>query len=320
MRNKFTFVLATLFIFLLITSCKKEKDTPSITIYHIDKGLFLSSTKTSVKDTFYVVRTKTSANLRVSANAKNMGVELKRLYVFSRNIDNVSSPGAYQTVQGPDFTKDGNNNYYYQIPSAKKDSIVNDLTVTLRANTTTAIIDEFYFVYTDDADYAGPGSTTGVAIGPAQIFVLYGKLTEYSGVKLYNYATTKTGVYPAVDIVNLQYKLQTETAADIDITENTDDNAKFLGKFKALNNTKFVKAPANFPYANATDSEIAYYYAQGTPFTETPDSVKINDIYLIKLRDNATTYAAIKIMYIVPENGKTGGAFDNEYFIFNLKK
>lgn len=318
MRNKFTFVLATLYFFLLITSCKKG-DNPSITVYTVDKGIYLSSSKPSAKDTLYVLRTKTSANLRVSANTKTMGVELKRLYVFTRNIDNISAPGTYETYQGPDFAKDANNNYYYRIPNDKKDSIVSDLTVTLRANTT-AVVDEYYFVYTDDTDYAGPGSTTGVAIGPAQIFILYGKLTEHTGVKLFNYATTRTGVYSAIDIVNLLYKSQTDAAADIDITENTDNNAIFLGKFKALNNTTFVKAPANFPYANATDSEIAYYYSLGTPFTETPDSIRINDIYLLKLRDNAATYAAIKIMYIVPENGKTGGSFDNEYFIFNLKK
>lgn len=320
MRNKFTFVLATLYIFLLLTSCKKGGDNPSTTVYIVDKGANLFSTQTSVKDTLYVSRSKESANLRVSANVKTMGVELKRLYVFTRHIDNISSPGAYETVQGPGYTKDANDNYYYQIPTDQKDSTVNNLTVTLRANTVTAIVDEYYFVYTEDADYAGPGSTVGVAIGPAQLFILYGKLTEHSGVKLYNYASTKSGVYPAIDIVNLQYKSQTNAAADIDITENTDDNAQFLGKFKALNNTTFVKAPAEFSYANATDTKIAYYYSQGTPFTETPDSVKINDIYLLKLRDNASTYAAIKIMYIVPENGRTGGSFDNEYFIFNLKK
>ncbi|HSY61210.1 MAG TPA: hypothetical protein VK796_05000, partial [Cytophaga sp.] len=170
------------------------------------------------------------------------------------------------------------------------------------------------------ADYAGPAFTNGVVIGPAQFFVLYGKLTERTGIKLYNYATTRTDVYPAIDIVDMLYKLQTDVAADIDITENTDDNPKFLGKFKSLNSTTFVKAPENFPYANATDSEVAYYYAQGTSFTETPDSIKINEVYLFKLRGNANTYAAMKIMYITPENGRTGVGFDNEYFIFNLKK
>lgn len=319
MRNTFTFILASLYIFILLTSCKKG-DNPSITIYTVDKGVSLSSSQTSAKDSLYVYRDKTTANLRVSANANTLGVELKRLYIFTRKIDNITSPGAYQTFQGSNYILDGNNNYYYKIPADKKDSITNDITVTLRANDITAIIDEYYFVYTDDADYTGPTSTTGVAIGPAQIFVIYGKLKEYKGIKLYNSAATRTDMYPAIDIQNMIYKRQTDVAADIDITENTDDAAKFLGKFKALNSTTFVKAPANFPYANATDSEIAYYYSQGTAFTETPDSIKINEIYLLKLRDNATTYAAIKIMYIVPENGKTGDGFNNEYFIFNLKK
>jgi hypothetical protein len=319
MRNKLTFALAALQILLFISSCKKG-DNPSITVYTVDKGIYLSSTQTSAKDTLYVSRSKASANLRVSGNTNSIGAELKRLYVFKRNIDNSSSPGSYETYKGSDFVLDGNNNYYYKIPADKKDSITNDISVALRANTITAAVDEYYFVYTDNVDYSGPGSVTGVVIGPAQIFVLYGKLTEYTGIKLYNYATTRTGIYPAIDIVNLVYKLHTDAAADIDITENTDDNAKFLGKFKAMNSTTFVKAPANFPYANATDTEIAHFYSSGTAFTETPDSVRINDIYLMKLRGNPDTYAAMKIMYIVPENGKTGAGFDNEYFIFNLKK
>ena len=319
MRNTLTFVLATFFIFLLITSCKKG-DNPSITIYTVDKAVSLFSTQTSQKDSLYVKRDKATANLRVSANTKNMGVELKRLYVFTRTIDNINSPGTYSTVQGSGYTLDANNNYYYKISVDNKDSISNDITVTLRANTITAVVEEYYFVYTNDFDYSGPTATTGVVIGPVQIFILYGKLKEYTGAKLYNYASEKTGIYPAIDLLNLVYKMPTDAAADIDIIENTDDNATFLGKFKALNSTTFVKAPSNFPYANATDSQIAYYYSLGTPFTETVDSIKINDIYLIKIRDNANTYAAMKIIYIVPENGKTGIGFDNEYFIFNLKK
>lgn len=319
MRSKFTYVLAALYILLSLTSCKKG-DNPSITVYTVEKGIYLSSTQTSAKDTLYVLRSKTTANLRVSGNTNTMGVELKRLYVFKRKIDNISSPGAYETVQGSGYTLDANNNYYYKIPNDKKDSVTNDLPVTLRANNINAAVDEYYFVYTDDADYTGPGSTSGVVLGPAQIFILYGKLTEHTGIKLYNYSTNKTGVYPAMDLLNLAYKSETDAAADIDITENTDDNEKFLGKFKARNNTTFVKAPANFSYANATDTQIAYYYSLGTPFTITPDSVRINEVYLAKIRDNANTYAAIKIMYIVPENGRTGDGFNNEYFIFNLKK
>ena len=319
MRNKLTFVLATFFFSLLITSCKKG-DNPSITIYTVDKGASLSSTQTAQKDTLFVKRDKATANLRVSTNTKNMGVELKRLYVFTRSIDNLNSPGPYSTVQGSGYTLDANNNYYYKIPIDKKDSIINDITITLRGNIITSVVDEYYFVYTNDTDYAGPTSTAGVAIGPAQIFILYGKLNEYTGIKLYNYATNKSYAYPSFDIINVVYKMQTDAAADIDITENTDNNAKFLGKFKALNNTTFVKAPLNFPYANATDSQIAYYFSLGTSFTETVDSIKINDIYLIKIRDNMNAYAVMKIIYIIPENGKTGVGFDNEYFIFNLKK
>lgn len=319
MRNKFTFLLATLYISFILTSCKKGDPDPT-TIIIIDKGALLYDGQTSVKDTLYASRDKLTANLRVSAKTKSMGLEMKRLYVFTRAIDDVNSPSAYKTVQGIGFTKDANKNFYYKIPNIFKDSITSDITVTLRAYNINASIDEYYFVYTTDSDYLDPSSTSGVIIGPAQFFVLYGKLKEYSGIKLYNYASTLNYAFPAYDVKQNAYRYQTDLAETIDLTENTDHSRLFLGKFKALNNTTFVKATSDFPYANATDTQIAEYYNQGTPFSETPDSVKIGDIYLVKLRGNASRYAAMKIMYIVPENGKTGAGYDNEYFLFNLKR
>lgn len=301
---------------LLVSSCKKNKDSPAIFI--TDKSIILNQSISSAQDTVFVKRDQVTANLRVTANTYTSGIKMKRLYIFSRAIDQ-AIPAAYKTIEMSGYTKDGNNNYYYAIPPESQDSITTSVTVSLRANDISALVDEFYFVYTDDTDYAGPTAPEGVIIGPARFLILYGKLTEYTGKRIYNYASTVQYHYPGYDVVNLTYKYNTDAAADMDIYENTDDSPLFSGKFKSQNGTTFVKADATFPYANATDTEIAHYYSLGTSFIQTPDSVHIGDIYLMKLR-GTELYAAMKILYIVPENGKTGGTYDNEYIIFNLKK
>jgi hypothetical protein len=321
MYKNFKYPLIAIFTLLILVSCKKKKDeTASPVIFTPDKSVALFSNNTSIKDSLYVLRTKATANFKVSANVKTMGVEMKRLYIFNRIIDDVNAPGNYTSVEISGYTLDANNNYYLPLTNDHKDSTINEVSVALRVNSTTAIIDEFYFVYTDDNDYAGPATTTGVVIGPAQFFVIYGKLTEHKGIKIYNSATNLLNVYAAFDMENITYRYLTDSDADIDIAENTDDSPLFLGKFKARNSTTFVKAPANFPYTNATDTQIKNFYLQGTPFTETPDSVKIGDVYLMQLRGNPNAYATIKVVYTQLENGKTGAGFDNEYFILNMKK
>ena len=321
MYKNFKYTLIAICTLLILVSCKKKKEeTVSPAIFTPDKSISLLSSNTSLKDSLYVLRTKSSANFRVSANVKTMGVEMKRLYIFNRILDDINTPGNYTSVEINGYLIDGNNNYYLPISDAHKDSTINEVSVTLRVNLTTAVIDEFYFVYTDDNDYVGPAATTGVVIGPAQFFVIYGKLTEHKGIKIYNSSTNLLNAYAAFDMENITYRYLTDPDASIDIAENTDDSPLFLGKFKALNSTTFVKAPANFPYTNATDTQIKNFYLQGTPFTETPDSVKIGDVYLMRIRGNANTCAVIKVVYTQLENGKTGAGFNNEYFILNMKK
>ncbi|MBC7449953.1 MAG: hypothetical protein H7259_00535 [Cytophagales bacterium] len=301
-------------------SCKKDKDASPALATGIDKTINLNGYTTSAKDTLFVKRDKSTAQFRLTVK-KPAGTDLKRLYVFKRVL-HPGNIGNYVTVQISDFSKDGNNNYYFPIPSAEKDTTNKQVTVELRVNDLTAFMDEFYFVYTNDADYAGPTSTAGVVIGPAQFFVVYGKLTEYTGIRIYNSFTTNTKYFPGVDLVNLLYKTKDDAASDKDIYENTDNNALFLGKFKSLNGTSFVKASSSFPYSNATDLIIASAFkAQpASEFTESPDSVKIGDLYLTKLRGDTTKYSVIKILYITPEDGQTGAGHDNEYFLFNIKK
>jgi hypothetical protein len=302
-----------------IFSCKKSSDTAAV-FYLIDKGAALSSSQTSIKDTFYVTRQQLTANFSISANTQDINVQLKRFYVFKRNIDNPSIPGNYTSIQGTGYIKDGNGNYYYRVSTNTPYNDTIDITVLLRAFNNQPIEDEYFFIFTNDTDFAGPSSTTGVILGPVQFYVKYGKLTEYPGLKMYNHAYNDSFYFSNYDVEHLYFKYQMDSSAEIDISEKTAPTPLFLGKFKARNNTTFVKAPANFPYANATDVDAARFFAQGTPFSETPDSIGIGDIYLINIRGTKYQYAAMKILYIVPENGKTGPGFNKEYFLFNLKR
>ncbi len=305
-------------LLLSLTACKKSSDSP--VVFVVDKSITLDQTTTSAKDSLYVKRDASTVNLKVTATAKGTGKKMSRLYIFKRYIDNISTPGDYVSVDAGGFSKDGNNQYYFQIGTVSQDSSTNTVTLPLRTNDMNAAVDEFYFIYTDDNDFAGPGNTAGVVLGPAQFFMLYGKLAEYTGKRLYNYASTNTYHYPGLDVVNMSYKYNTDAAADIDIYENTDNDPLFKGKFKSLNGTSFVKAPAEFSYSNATDITVRKFFEAGTSFTETPDSIRIGDIYLMNLRGLPTSYAVMKILYVTPENGKTGSGYNEEFFIFNVKK
>ena len=306
-------------LFIAFSGCKKSKDD-SPALFIVDKSITLDDSKLSGKDTLYVKRDQLTVNLKVTASTKNLAAKMMRLYIYERYIDDINTPGNYVSVNVSGFTLDAHNQYYYTIPVASQDSITNTVTLPLRTNNLTAAVDEFYFVYTDDNDYAGPANTGGVILGPARFFMIYGKLTEYKSKRIYNYASTNQYHFPGYDVVNLTYKYTTDATADIDIYENTDNSSLFIGKFKSLNGSSFVKAPAEFSYATATDLEIGKFFTAGTPFTQTPDSIKINDVYLINLRGTPNLYAAMKILYITPENGKTGAGHDDEYFIFNIKK
>lgn len=312
------YLFSSFCLFLAISGCKKSTESP--VTFVIDKSITLNENNLSVKDTLLVTRDDQSVNLKVYSNTKASGKKMKRLYIYGRNIDDINAPGPYKSVYLTGFSVDANNQYYFPITDALSDSIINTVTLPLRAYNFTAIVDEYYFVYTTDADYAGPNSTDGVVIGPARFFMIYGKLTEYPGKRIYNIASYIKYHYPAFNAVAVSYLYAEESQTQMDIFENTDNNPLFLGKFKSMNGTTFVKAPSTFSYATATDVDIAKQFNLGVPFTETPDSVRIGDVYLINLRNSSKLYAAMKIMYIEPETGEIGNGHNNEYFIFNLKR
>lgn len=304
-------------LLISISACKKKREEPVLFI--IDKSITLNELNQSVKDTLFVTRDDQSVNLKVYANTRALGKKMKRLYIFTRNIDDINAPGDYKSISLTGFAVDGKNQYYFPISSELSDSIVNPLTLPLRAYSA-ALIDEYYYVYTDDVDYVGPFNTDGVVIGPARFFIIYGKLTEYTGKRIYNIASGREYHYPAFSALDVTYLYSIDPQEKMDIYENTDNNPLFLGKFKSLNGTTFVKATTDFSYATTTDIDIRKEFHLGVPFTETPDSIKVGDVYLMNLYNTSQVYAAMKIMYVAPETGKTGTGYDNEYFIFNLKR
>ena len=304
-------------LLISISACKKKREEPVLFI--IDKSITLNELNQSVKDTLIVTRDDQSVNLKVYANTRALGKKMKRLYIFTRNIDDINAPGDYKSIFLTGFAVDGKNQFYFPISTELSDSIVNPLTLPLRAYSN-ALVDEYYYVYTDDVDYTGPSSTQGVIIGPARFFIIYGKLTEYTGKRIYNIASYVQYHYPAFCALDVTYLYAADPQEKMDIYENTDNSPLFLGKFKSLNGTTFVKATTNFSYAGATDIDIRKEFHSGIPFTETPDSIQIGDVYLMNLYNTSQVYAAMKIMYVTPETGKTGTGNDNEYFIFNLKR
>lgn len=313
------YIFSCFCLLISISACKKTSESP--VVYIVDKSITLNETHLSVKDSLLVTRADPSVNLKVYANTKGLGTKkIKRLYIFGRHIDDVNSPSEYRSVYLTGFVVDANNQFYFPIGESFNDSTINTVTLPLRAYSFTAMADEYYFVYTEDVNYAGPSSTDGVVIGPARFVMIYGKLTEYPGKRIYNIASYIKYHYPAFNVAGVAYLYAEEPMTQMDIFENTDNNPLFLGKFKSLNGTTFVKAPNNFSYATATDVDIAKQFSLGVPFTETPDSVKIGDVYLINIRQSSKLFAAMKIMYVEPETGEIGNGQNNEYFVFNLKR
>ncbi len=308
-----------------MTSCKKHSET--VITNYVEKTILLNNVTPSKQDSLIITRDRVTLNIAVNANVSKLGLKMKRLYIYGRILDDTSKPGLYTSIPVAGSIKDGSGNYYFPIEAGYQDSCYNTITINLRTNTF-ARMDEYYWVYTTDTDYTGPTSSTNVVLGPAQFYIVYGKLREYTGYKLYNTAlqiekTTAAqlvNIHSQYDMYDFAYKALTDPVSDVDIAENTDNRPLFLGKFRSLNGTTYVKADSTFSYGNATDYDVAYHYSLGKPFTETPDSIRIGDVYLVKLRGIDYLYAAIKITYIVPENGKVGVGNDNEYFLFNMKR
>jgi hypothetical protein len=331
-------LLSLLFVSILFTySCRHSEPAPVVVA---QRTITLNAVNPHSKDTFYVVRTQTTAILQVIAMAPNQAQFPSRLYIYTRSIDN-ANPGPYVNYNytGSGFSQDVKGQYYYSVPFTN-DTTSFVVTVPLRANNINAVEDEFYFVYTRDTTFSGPLDTSPanlstILYGPAQFFIVYGKLTEYTGTRIYNayayydyYNTTTnsytSSFYPAYDIYDMTSQLNTASSGILDIeTSSFPTNRLFPAKFysAAGNGTLFVK-DSTFPYATATDIDLSSHYKKyiASATTAPPDSAKMGDIYIFQLRGDTTSYGAIKVLYVYPEDGRQGPGNDNEYILFNIKK
>ena len=322
-------LLLTLLIIstLFTNSCKHSDPAPVVVA---QRTITLNAVNPHSKDTFYVVRTQASAILQVIAMAPNQAHFPSRLYIYTRSIDNVANPGSYVNYNytGSGFSQDPKGQYYYSVPFTN-DTTSFVVTVPLRANNLNAVTDEFYFVYTRDTTFSGPLDTSPanlstILFGPAQFFIVYGKLTEYRGLKIYNPFTTLINCDPGYDLWDVLSKPYVSGSGVLDIeTISPVSGSLFSGKFRSDpgNGTLYVK-DSTFPYSTATDIDLINHYKKYiTSATTTPqDSAKIGDIYVLQLRGDTTSYAALKVLYVYPEDGRQGSGHDNEYILFNIKK
>lgn len=300
----------------LFSSCKKDDGEDPITPASPEVTVALNENlKMSDKDTLFVKRDKLTANIQVSAVA-NTTTDMKRIYVYKKSAT-TSSAGSYDTYNGSGFKQDADDNYYYEIPNDQRNNAVLNLTVNLNANNIAAVADEYYFVFTTDAKYGGPGTSTGLLVGPAQIFIAYGKLSETTGHRISNIKGPNSGAFNLLTLTN---QAASSSAAgkdmiDHDSTTATWDKAFFAG----TSSTTYVKISSPFDYANATDVSIALAYAAGTALSTQLDVVT-GDMFVAKVRGVNNSFVLIKVTSISDESGPTGPGNNGEFMEFSVKK
>lgn len=297
----------------LFSSCSNNDEdpinpaTPDVTVE------LNENTKPTSSANLYVKRDQSSALLQVSAVSKTT-TDMKRVYVYKK-ATTTTNAGTYTTVEGSGFKKDGNDNFYYDIPTDQKNNAVVSLTVTLNAGNVNAVTDEYYFVFTNGSAYAGAPNIAGVLVGPAQIYIHYGVLTETTGHKLYNILGPNSGAF---DLVALTNKSASDADASKDLVDNDKTTAYWDKSFKAANDTKFTKVSSTFDYANATDIAIKNAYDADNA-SGTVSSVANGDLYVAKLR-GLDQYALIKVTSISDETGSIGNPNNAEFMEFSVKK
>lgn len=303
----------------LLSSCSKTDDS-EITPVSPEAIVSLNeNTKTTGVDTLYVHRNKISAIIQV--NGVSLTTDMKRIYVYKKSIIDSTgiTPviGAYVNYNGSGFSKDANNNYYYTIPANQKNNASLTLTITLNANNITAVSDAYYFAFTNATDFAGPSNTTGIILGPASIFIVYGILDETTGYKLNNIQGPNSGAF---DLLTLSNKATNDAAIDKDIIDNDSTTALWDKSFSAgTSKTLYSQIPANFDYANATDVSIKTAYILANNAVSIQSAIVAGNMYVAKLR-GLKQYALIKVTFISNETGATGPGNNNEFMEFSVKK
>ncbi|WP_299253743.1 hypothetical protein [uncultured Cytophaga sp.] len=301
----------------IFSSCKKKDDESTVTPIYPESTVALNEVtgKTSGRDSLFVKRDKTSAIIQVSATSKTT-TDMKRIYVFKKSTFTTAA-GAYETYKDASFKKDGNDNYYYDIPTNERNNTVLSLVVNLNANNTSIISDEYYFSFTDGTNFDFPTSTSGSLVGPAQIFIVYGMLNETIGYRLNNIQGPNSGSF---DLVTLMNKSATDAATGKDLSDMDANTATWDKSFSAgTSGTLYARISGSFDYKNATDITIKNAYDDALLPSGTQTNVATGNIYVAKLR-GLEKYALIKVTFISDENGQTGAGNNLEYMEFSVKK
>lgn len=302
----------------LFSSCSNNGDDPTPVLPSTPdvKVALNETTNTSASENIYVSREKTSLNLQVSAVSKTT-TDMRRIYVFKKSTLTTTA-GDYAAVNGTGFKKDGNN-YYYDIPANERNNTVLNLTVSLIGGNTLAKSDEYYFAFTDGTSFGGPADTDGMLVGPAQIFIYYGKLSETTGHRLNNIFGPNSGAF---DLVTLKNKAASEAATGKDMLDYdaVTSTALWSKSFDAgTSGTLYAKLPSDFDYDNATDISIKEAYTTAANATGTQIGVAAPNMFVAKLR-GTETYALIKVTSISDETGSIGNPNNAEFMEFSVKK
>ncbi len=297
----------------LLSSCSKTDEETPITPVTADATVSLNeNTPTTPTTTLYVTRQQLTAALQVTAVSKT-STDMKRIYVYKKSTP---TPGTYVTYNGSGFKKDGANHYYYDIPSDQKNNTVLNLNVELTSSNTAIVSDEYYFAFTDGTNFGGPTNTTGILLGPAKIFIVYGILKETTGLKLNNIQGTNSGAF---DLVALTNKSASDAAPGKDMIDSDANTALWEKSFNAgTSGTLYAKLSLAFDYATATDLTIKEAYEAGNAI-DTQTDVAAGDIFVAKLR-GLDQYALIKVTFISTDTDGTGSGKNNEYMEFSVKK
>jgi hypothetical protein len=271
--------------------------------------------KANGKDSVYVTRAKLTATLQVSA-ISNGSTDMKRIYVFKKSTL-TSKVGEYKTYKDVRFQKDGKNNYYYAIPSDQKNNaVLNLMVMSDTAKADTSVVDEYYFAFTDNTDFDTPSNPTGMLVGPAQIRIIYGILTETTGYTINNPKGTKPSAFDLSALTN-KYLLNSDTLKDMKV--NVAADSLWEKSFKAdSSKTLFAKMPSGFDYIHATDLTIKKAYYANSP-AKIQTNVATGDMFVAKIRAKEI-YALINVTYISDPNTPTNTPTYNEYMEFSVKK
>jgi len=281
-----------------------------IPIYPESAVALNENTKPSGNDSLYVTRIKLTATLQVSA-ISNGSTDMKRIYVFKKSVISTSDTAKYHSYnKDVRFQQDGKNNYYYAIPSDQKNNAVLNLIVncdTVKADT--AVVDQYYFVFTDNTDFDTTSNTKGILVGPAQIHIIYGALTETTGFRINNALGIKPSIFDLVALTNRTAK-DTAIVKDMKATPTGWDKSFYCD----TSLTMYAKMPTGFDYTHATDLVIKKAYYGNSP-AKIQTNVVTGDLFVAKIRAKEN-YALIHVTYI----SDPGSGGNTEYMEFSVKK